>query len=164
MHAKSLQSCLTLCSPMDGSPPGSSVHGILPGKNTGAGCHAPLQGTFLTQRSNLSLLYLLHWQAGSLPLAPPERRAPFERSCLLTYSPNSTYPSYTHTSASPQSALVPWSTWMSLGHCSPGQDGKGPLQTPVYQSQFSVVLFHDIMRFHIPVHIPLMWQVIQSFK
>ena len=29
MHAKSLQSCLTLCDPMDHSPPGSSVHGIL---------------------------------------------------------------------------------------------------------------------------------------
>ena len=26
--AKSLQSCPTLCSPIDGSPPGSSVHGI----------------------------------------------------------------------------------------------------------------------------------------
>ena len=29
MHAKSLQSCSTLCNPMDSSPPGSSVHGIL---------------------------------------------------------------------------------------------------------------------------------------
>ena len=27
--AKSLQSCPTVCDPMDGSPPGSSVHGIL---------------------------------------------------------------------------------------------------------------------------------------
>ena len=27
--AKSLQSCLTLCDPMDGSPPGSAVPGIL---------------------------------------------------------------------------------------------------------------------------------------
>ena len=27
--AKSLQSCLTLCDPRDGSPPGSPVHGIL---------------------------------------------------------------------------------------------------------------------------------------
>ena len=27
--AKSLQSCLTLCDPMDGSPPGSPVSGIL---------------------------------------------------------------------------------------------------------------------------------------
>ena len=29
-HAKPLQSCPTLCDPMDCSPPGSSVHGILP--------------------------------------------------------------------------------------------------------------------------------------
>ena len=29
MDAKFLQSCLTLSDPMDGSPPGSSVHGIL---------------------------------------------------------------------------------------------------------------------------------------
>ena len=27
--AKSLQSCLTLCDPIDGSPPGSTVPGIL---------------------------------------------------------------------------------------------------------------------------------------
>ena len=37
-----------------------------PGKNTGAGCHFQLQGTFLTQRSNPRLLLLLHWEAGSL--------------------------------------------------------------------------------------------------
>ena len=29
VHEKSLQLCLTLCDPMDHSPPGSSVHGIL---------------------------------------------------------------------------------------------------------------------------------------
>ena len=29
VHAKLLQSCLTLCDPMDCSPPSSSVHGIL---------------------------------------------------------------------------------------------------------------------------------------
>ena len=29
MHAKLLQACLTLCDPMDCSPPGSSVHGIV---------------------------------------------------------------------------------------------------------------------------------------
>ena len=38
------QSCLTLCDPMDSSPPGSSVHGDSPCKNTGVGCHALLQG------------------------------------------------------------------------------------------------------------------------
>ena len=38
-----------------------------PGKNTGMGSHLLLQGIFLTQGSNLCLLYLLHWQTGSLP-------------------------------------------------------------------------------------------------
>ena len=41
-----------------------------PGKNTGLDCHALLQGIFPTQESNPGLLHLLHWQAGSLPLAP----------------------------------------------------------------------------------------------
>ena len=37
------QSCLILCNPADGSPPGSSVRGDSPGKNAGVGCHALLQ-------------------------------------------------------------------------------------------------------------------------
>ena len=42
--AKSLQSCQTLCNPIDGSPLGSSVPGILQArKNTGVGCHFLLQ-------------------------------------------------------------------------------------------------------------------------
>ena len=49
------QSCLTLCNPKDCSPPGSSVHGDSPGKNTGAGCHALLQRIFPTQGSNPGL-------------------------------------------------------------------------------------------------------------
>ena len=42
------QLCPTLCDPMDCSPPGSSVHGDSPGKNTGVGCHALPQGIFPT--------------------------------------------------------------------------------------------------------------------
>ena len=42
-----------------------------PGKNTGEVCHFLLQGIFPTQGSNPRLLCLLHWQAGSLPLASP---------------------------------------------------------------------------------------------
>ena len=65
--AKLLQLCLTLCDPMDRVLcPWDS-----PGKNTGVDCHTLLQGIFLTQGSNLSLLGLWHWQMGSLPLAPP---------------------------------------------------------------------------------------------
>ena len=63
------QSCLTLCNPMDCSPPGSSTHGILPGKNTGLGCHFLLQVIFLTQELNPGLLHfkqtlhcLSHWK------------------------------------------------------------------------------------------------------
>ena len=44
-----IQSCPILCDPVDCSPPGSSVHGDSPGKNTGVGCYALLQGIFLTQ-------------------------------------------------------------------------------------------------------------------
>ena len=39
----------TLCDPMDCSPPGSSVHGDYPGKNTRVGCHVLLLGIFQTQ-------------------------------------------------------------------------------------------------------------------
>ena len=45
----------TLCDPMNRSPPGSSVYGDSPGKNTGVGCHALLQGIFPTEVSNPGL-------------------------------------------------------------------------------------------------------------
>ena len=51
------QLCPILCDPLDCSPPGSPVHRDSPGKHTGAGCHALLQGIFPTQGSNPGLLY-----------------------------------------------------------------------------------------------------------
>ena len=60
VRAQSFQSCLALCDPMGYSLPGSSVHGNSPDKHTGVGCHALLQGIFLTHGSNLHLLHLLH--------------------------------------------------------------------------------------------------------
>ena len=47
------QLCLTIDDPMYYSPPGSSVHGDCPGKNTGVGCHFLLQGIFPTQEYQL---------------------------------------------------------------------------------------------------------------
>ena len=38
------ESCPILRDPMNCSPPSSSVHGHSPGKNTGVGCHALLDG------------------------------------------------------------------------------------------------------------------------
>ena len=58
--------------PMDCSPSGSSVHGILQARILGVGCHALLQSIFLTQGSNPCLLHLMHWQAGSLPHSLPQ--------------------------------------------------------------------------------------------
>ena len=69
MHTKLLQSCLTPCNPMDCSPSGYLWD--FPGKNTGLSCHVLLQGIFTIQGLNLCLLSLLHWEVGSLPLAPP---------------------------------------------------------------------------------------------
>ena len=58
---------------MDCIQPGSSVHGILWARITGVGCQVLLQGIFLTQGSNPHFLCLLHWQSGSLPLAPSRK-------------------------------------------------------------------------------------------
>ena len=59
------QVCPTLCDPTDSSPPGSSVHRDSPGKNTGVGCHALLQGIFLTrdrtQVSHIAGRFLTIW-------------------------------------------------------------------------------------------------------
>jgi len=63
------QSCPTLCNMINYSLPGSSIHEDSPGKNTGVGCHALLQGIFLIQGSNPSLphcrLILYHLYQGS---------------------------------------------------------------------------------------------------
>ena len=65
------QSCLTLCDLVDRCPPNSLCPWNFPGKNTGMGCYFLLQRIFPTQGSNPCLLNLLHWQANSIPLAPP---------------------------------------------------------------------------------------------
>ena len=51
------QSCVMLCKLMDCGLPGSSVHVDSPGKNTGIGYHALLQGIFLMQRLDPGLLH-----------------------------------------------------------------------------------------------------------
>ena len=51
------QSCPTLCDLMGCSPPGFSVQGDSPGKNTGVGFHSLLQGIFSTKGSKLGLLH-----------------------------------------------------------------------------------------------------------
>ena len=54
--AKSLQSCPTLCDPIDGSPPGTRLpcSWDSPGKNTGVGCHVLLQCMKVKSESEVS--------------------------------------------------------------------------------------------------------------
>ena len=54
--------------PVARQAPGSFVHGDSPGKNPGVGCHALLQGIFLTQGLNWRSPEL---QVDSLPTEPP---------------------------------------------------------------------------------------------
>ena len=54
-YAKSLSLLRLFATPMNCSPPSSSVCGGYPGKNTGLGCHAFLQGIFPNQGSNPDL-------------------------------------------------------------------------------------------------------------
>ena len=69
---------LTLCDPMNHSPPGSSVHGDSPGKSIGLGSHSLLQGIFLTQglspclrHCRQSLYWLNHWGSPWWPCRAP---------------------------------------------------------------------------------------------
>ena len=67
--AKSLQLCPTLCDPRDGSPPGSSIHGIFQARVLEWGAIAFSEGS---PRWALFRAYacqaLLHWFRGSQPL------------------------------------------------------------------------------------------------
>ncbi|CAI9168916.1 unnamed protein product [Rangifer tarandus platyrhynchus] len=54
--AKSLQSCPTLCDPIDGSPPRLPRPWESPGKNTGVGCHFLLQCVKVKLLSHVRLL------------------------------------------------------------------------------------------------------------
>ena len=60
VHAKSLQSCLTLCNLMGFRRAGSSVNGIPQSRTMKMVCHSLLQGIFLAQGLNPHLLCLLH--------------------------------------------------------------------------------------------------------
>ena len=70
MHAKSFQLCSTLCNPMDCNLPGSSVLGIFQVSILEWVAMPSSRRSFSTQGLSPCLLCLLHWQAGSLPLAP----------------------------------------------------------------------------------------------
>ena len=70
VYAKSLQSCLTLCDPVDCSSPGSSVQGFSR-QEYWSGLPRPPAGVSSWPRDGTCISCLLRWQVGSLPLVPP---------------------------------------------------------------------------------------------
>ena len=71
MHAESLQSCLTLCNPMDCSPPGPTVYRILQERVLEWVAMFFSRGSSLPRDWTWVSWHLSHWQVGPLPPAPP---------------------------------------------------------------------------------------------
>ena len=82
VHAKSLQSCLTLCDPVDCSPPGSSIQGILQARilelvarPSSRGPSRPIDWTHVTYISHISRQVLYHLRHLGSPIylySPPK--------------------------------------------------------------------------------------------
>ena len=72
---------------MDCSPPGSSVHGILQVRILEWVASPSSRGSSPPQGANPWLVCLLHWQAGSVPLAPPSAAAKSLQSCPTLCDP-----------------------------------------------------------------------------
>ena len=82
--AKSVLSWPTLCNSMDCSPPGSSLSMGFSWQEywNGLPCHPP--GDLPRPGMEPVSLSLLHWQAGSSPLAPPGRKRGKDSSSTFT--------------------------------------------------------------------------------
>ena len=76
------QSCPTLHDPMNCSPSGSSVHGILQTRILEWTAMPSFREIFPAQESNPHLLLLLHQQMASLLLTPPGKPCQFPRACM----------------------------------------------------------------------------------
>ena len=121
-----------LCDPLNCSQPGSSVRGDSPGRNTGAGCQALLQGIFPTQGSNPGLLHcrrILYClsQRGSPRLGKPVAY-PFSRGA----SPPGAEPGTPALQASFLPAWLPGKPWAKAGgDLGEGSSPAGPSSQPV---------------------------------
>ena len=121
------------------------------GKNTGVGCHFLLQGIFLTQGSNSCLFCLLHWQAGSLPLATPRKPTP---PCLVLQI---FFPCFSDKGQNPYCDVkeVYLSQKLLLSNLTPGCPGF--LSVPwVYPRTFAYAVPFSLCQVLCVCHIPLL--------
>ena len=116
---------------VDCNPPGSSVNEDSPGKNTGVGCHALLQGIFPTQGSNPGLPYciqiLYHLSHQGSP-----RILEWVTYCSPGYLPDRGI-IYIYTAKSLQLSLT---LWDPIDSSPPGSTIPGILQTRTLECHF----------------------------
>ena len=86
MCAKSFQPCLTLCDPMNHSPPGSSVHGILQARILERAARS-FSRESSQPRDQTWLLGLPHQLAGSYHFTPPAKPLAKTPSTAFYYNP-----------------------------------------------------------------------------
>ena len=84
----SLESCPTLCDPMDCSQPGPSVHGLLQARILEWIVISSFRISSRPGDRTPHFLCLLHWRAGSLPVAPPGKvKVKVTQSCPILCHP-----------------------------------------------------------------------------
>ena len=86
MHAKSLQSCLTLCDPVDCNPVGSSVHGILQARILEWVAMLSSRASSQLRDIEPTSLLSLALAGGSLPLVPCGKPSQYIKKLNNIYS------------------------------------------------------------------------------
>ena len=131
MHAKSSQSCPTLCNPMNWSLPDSLSMGFSRQYWSGLSYLPP--GDLLDTGIKPILLCLLHWQAGSLPLEPPGKHfqplctvVPAAQSCPTLCDPTDYRPTGSTVHGILQARILEWLTIsFSIGSPEPRDQTQG---------------------------------------
>ena len=92
---KLFQSCLTLCNPIDGSPPRLPHPWDSPGKNTGVGCHFLLQCMKVKSESEVTQLWQTLHDAMDCSIPGSSAHGIFQARVLewvaIAYSTNTVY-------------------------------------------------------------------------
>ena len=121
MCVKPLQLCSTLCDPMNYSPLGSSVHGNLQAGILERVAMPSSRGSSWPRDRTPHLLCLLHWQEGSLPLAPLGKPCFFKWTCifpLISFAPRIRRTLYYQICACNQTTfsnkLFPWDSFREV--------------------------------------------------
>ena len=120
-------------------------------------CHALLQGLLPTQGSNPHLFCLLHWQAGSLTLAPPGK-PPILIMVINTARLSLLKVSDTHITIIPSSP----ETWVFLFSFIHGKTGDHPTNCLVFRQEGRTDIFSTEAFWMPKSMLVLLWQEVKA--